>query len=119
MGPFADIAFLLIIFFILVTSMNKNLGFTTEIPASQKSEEQEEKTTTVKIKGEKVFLDDQEVDLRTLHEKLVEKNFPAAETDADKTVMLEATGEVPYSRYFGTMAAISDAGGVIAIVQEE
>jgi biopolymer transport protein ExbD len=119
MGPFADIAFLLIIFFILVTSMNKNLGFTTEIPASEKSEEQEEKTTTVKIKGEQVFLDDEGVTLKALHERLVAKNFPEKETDAEKTVMLEATGEVPYSRYFGTMAAISDAGGVIAIVQEE
>lgn len=119
MGPFADIAFLLIIFFILVTSLTKNMGFTTEIPAGEKSEAKEEKSNSVSIKGGEIFFNDQGMDIQTLEKELQALNLEAMEDDSDKTVMLETSGTVRYGKYFSVMAAISDAGGVVAIVQEE
>lgn len=119
MGPFADIAFLLIIFFILVTSLTKNLGFTTEIPAGEKSEAKEEKSNSVAIKGDNIFFNDQGMDIQTLQKELQALKLAEMQTDSDKTVMLETSGTVRYGKYFNVMAAISDAGGVVAIVQEE
>ena len=40
MSAFADIAFLLIIFFILTATLNKTKGIITEIPAGEKSEKE-------------------------------------------------------------------------------
>ena len=119
MGPFADIAFLLIIFFILVTSLTKNLGFTTEIPAGEKSEAKEEQSNIVAIKDNRIFFNDQGMKIDKLQAELEALNLDEMEADEDKIVMLEGTGRVEYGTYFSVMAAISNAGGTVAIVKEE
>jgi len=115
---FSDIAFLLIIFFILATTLVKTQGFYTDFPSGEKSEKPQEKTTTITLRDGKVTLNDQEVGLESLRAGLKALRLDTKTGDA-KVVLMEATGKVEYQAYFEVMAAITEAGGTICIVREE
>jgi biopolymer transport protein ExbD len=117
-SSFADIAFLLIIFFILATTLVKTQGFHTEFPQGEKSEEPPKKTTTIQLHHDKMTLNDEPVDLPKLRAALAELKLHTRTGD-DKVVLLEATGKVGYQRYFEVMAAVTRAGGTLCIVREE
>jgi len=118
-SAFADIAFLLIIYFILATTLVQISGVVTEIPSGEKAEtNEEEETATVQLKGEQILYNDQQVSIKQLRNKLAALNLHQ-KADNDKVVLLEATPDVAYQNYFDVMASISDAGGVTAILQEE
>lgn len=117
----SDIAFLLIIFFILTTTLNKLTGFTAELPsaaASQQQSKSESKTPTVQLAGGKLLFDEKEVSLATLRDRLLDLRL-ANRQGEERIVMLEAAGKVDYQTYYEVMAAISTAGGVVAIVEED
>ena len=117
----SDIAFLLIIFFILTTTLSKLSGFTAELPSADASQKQaaatDTKTPGVQIAGGKLLFNEQEVSLDTLRDRLLDLQLGKKEGQ-EKVVMLEAAGAVDYQTYYQVMAAISAAGGVVAIVEE-
>jgi biopolymer transport protein ExbD len=117
----SDIAFLLIIFFILTTTLSKLSGFTAELPSADASQKQaaatDSKTPTVQFAGGKLLFNEQEVSSDTLRDRLLDLQLGKKEGQ-DKVVMLEAAGKVDYQAYYAAMAAISAAGGVVAIVEE-
>ena len=117
-ASFSDLAFLLIIFFILATTLVKTHGFTTEFPSGQRSEKPEEKTTTVSLSPGRMMLNDKDVDLPRFREALAALKLHQ-KAGNEKIVLMQATGKVEYQRYFEVMAAITDAGGTICIVREE
>ena len=117
----SDIAFLLIIFFILTTTLSKLSGFTAELPSADASQKQaaksDAKTPTVQITGGKLLFNEQEVSKESLRDRLLDLNL-AAKQGEEKVVLLEAAGKADYQTYYETMAAIAAAGGVVAIVEE-
>jgi biopolymer transport protein ExbD len=114
LGSFADIAFLLIIFFILTTTFLKPAGEPVEVPAGQTGEQQEEKQPTVNIAADGALLfNDDPVDLEELKRALQDLNLPNREPDR-RSVILDVAPEVPYDRYFDVVMIISRAGGVVA-----
>jgi len=117
-ASFSDIAFLLIIFFILTTTLAATRGFLTEFPSGERSDEPQKKTTTVAIRDGKITLNDAQVALPQLREELAALRLHERTGD-DKVVILEAAGRVEYQDYFDVMAAITQAGGVICIIREE
>jgi biopolymer transport protein ExbD len=117
----SDIAFLLIIFFILTTSIRRLTGFNTDMPSAQKSppqQQQTEKTPTVALVGGALKWDGQAIDGEGLRQKLVALNLPAKK-ESDRIVILETSGKVPYQQYYETLAIISGAGGIVGILTEE
>ncbi|MFM9194476.1 MAG: ExbD/TolR family protein [Planctomycetia bacterium] len=118
----SDIAFLLIIFFILTTTLSKLSGFTAELPSANASDKQaaktDAKTPTVQLGNGKILFNDQEVSVATLAERLLDLQL-AGKQGEDKVVLLEAVGKVDYQSYYEILAAISAAGGVVAIVEED
>jgi biopolymer transport protein ExbD len=118
-SAFSDIAFLLIIFFILATTLVQVSGVITEIPSGEQAQtQQEEETPTVRLQGDRVLLGDKRVDMKELRRRLMKMKL--REKTGDKNVvLLEASGNVTYQTYFDVMASISAAGGVTAILQEE
>jgi biopolymer transport protein ExbD len=118
----SDIAFLLIIFFILTTTLSKLSGFTAELPSADASQKQaaktDAKTPSVQLAGGKLLFNEQEVSLQTLQDRLLDLRLGSKEGE-EKVVLLEAGGKVEYQTYYAAMAAISTAGGVVAIVEEE
>ena len=117
----SDIAFLLIIFFILTTTMSKLTGFTAELPsgaaAQQQAAKTDAKTPTVQITNGKLLFNEQEVSMAALQERLLDMQL-AKKQGEERVVMLEAAGKVDYQTYYAAMAAISAAGGIVAIVEE-
>ena len=118
-SAFSDIAFLLIIFFILATTLVQVSGVVTEIPSGEKSQAQQQtETLTVELQGDRVLVDEKPIDMKELRRRLAAMKLDQ-KSGEDKVVLLEASRDVTYQSYFDVMASISAAGGVTAIVEEE
>ena len=117
---FSDIAFLLIIFFILATQFIDTRGFDTEIPAGQEGDDQQKQTVTVALNNEQLhYNDDQLEDVSELEERLLKLDLKSRKNEEDRIVILEPSGHVTYQLFYETMYTISRCGGVVAIMQEE
>ena len=115
---FGDIAFLLIIFFLLATSLMQTRGVLANMPAGEKSDQAADKTPSIVVKEGSIALNDKAVTLAELKRELRRMKLPARE-EARRVVVLEAAGRVPYQQYFEVMTAIAGEGGVIAMATEE
>ncbi len=119
LAAMGDIAFLLIIFFILATTLVQISGVVTEIPSGEQSQTQQDtETPTVALRRDSISLNENSVDMKELRRRLAEMHLHERSGDG-KVVLLEASGSVTYQNYFDVMASISAAGGVTAILQEE
>ena len=119
LDSFSDIAFLLIIFFILTTQIKKVTGFSTELPAGEKTEaKQADKTPTVGLHGSTITLNDSSMSLERLAAELKALRLGEKKDDEDRVVLLDSAKDVDYQRYFEVMAVISAAGGVTGILKE-
>lgn len=115
----ADMMFLLLIFFIMTTTLQKMTGFVADIPAGAKGEsQQKEKTTSVALHDGQISINDQNVSMRELRAQ-VKKLRLDQRIGEGKIVLLNATGKVAYQDYFEAMAIIQNSGGIVAIVREE
>lgn len=123
----SDIAFLLIIFFILTTTIRKLTGFSTDLPAADKMATTPDMGTTPTIVltedtisfgiggGEsKVTMDELRAKLKEL--KLNEIVDPRS---AKKVILMEPAAGIQYQRYYEVMSSISSAGGVVGILTDE
>lgn len=117
-NSFSDIAFLLIVFFVVATTLHRMTGVVTDMPAGEKSEQQTEKTPTVQLHNSEIKFDNKDTTVQLLRDRLMEMDLHT-KSGNDKVILLEATGNVDYQTYFSVMTTISAAGGVIAIVSEE
>ena len=117
---FADVAFLLIIFFILTTTFVRPAGRKMQIPSgSSEPSEVEQKQMTVLLTPEKIEIGEEDgaFTIDQLRLKLADANFPARPPE-ERMVVLESREDVTYERYFQVVTAIADAGGILALVDE-
>jgi len=116
---FSDIAFLLIIYFLVATTLVRVQAITTEMPSGDKAAQaQSEKTPIVNLRGGQMFFNDAPVTIEGLEEGLAALDLPARAPDK-RVVMLESAAGTPYTMYFEALAAISGNGGVVAMVEPE
>ncbi len=117
----SDIAFLLIIFFILATSIQKIAGFRTDLPSGERNQQvqkADDKTPTVGLKGGRILYNEQESTLDELRKKLALLRLLERAEDR-RVVLLDAAPDTAYQTYYEVMAAITAAHGVIGILTEE
>ena len=122
---FSDIANLLIIFFILTTTLARPWGRTVDMPsAATPPQEQREQsdTPTVNLMRDRITIaeggeGEKEVTMNELRQYLWKKNFPKMD-DKHKSVSVETAADVPYERYYQVVTAIAAAGGVVAILTD-
>jgi biopolymer transport protein ExbD len=113
---FSDIAFLLIIYFMVATTLVKVKSVTADLPAGEKSTQaKSEKTPIINLRGGEVFFSDKPVKMDELNERLAALDLPNQDGEK-RVIMLEAAKGTPYENYFKVLAAIS---GVVAIVEDE
>ena len=118
-GSFSDIAFLLIIYFLVATTLVRVKSVTADLPTGEKqADAQVDKTPVVNIRGAEIFFSDKRVTLEELNARLAALKL-ADQLPATRVIMLESTRETPYEVYFQALAAISANGGIVAIVEEE
>jgi len=115
---FSDIAFLLIIYFLVATTLMKLHSIKADLPSGEKAEQaQSEKTPIVNLRSGQIFFNDKPVELEMLEERLAALDL-AAQDPEKRVVMLETAKGTPYDLYFQALAAISGSGGVVALVEE-
>ncbi len=122
---FSDIANLLIIFFILTTSLVRPMGRQIDMPSSAKPPEQQQQsnTPTVRLAADRILLsegdkNEKEVTMNELRADLWKRNFPKL-SEKNRAVVVETAPEVTYERYYQVATAIAAAGGVVAIMSEQ
>ena len=116
---FSDIEFLLIIYFLVATTLVKVKSITADLPAGEKSTTaQSDKTPTVNLRGSEIFFNDKGLTLEALNERLAALELATLEPEK-RVVMLESAAGTPYQNYFQALAAISANGGVVALVENE
>ncbi|MBT3568273.1 MAG: biopolymer transporter ExbD [Opitutae bacterium] len=118
-GSFSDIAFLLIIYFLVATTLVKVKSITADLPAGEKSNQtQSEKTPVIRLSTNGIRFNDKDVDVELLNERLAALELLEKE-ESKRTIMLESEKGTPYDLYFQAFAAISSNGGLVALVEEE
>ena len=118
-GSFSDIAFLLIIYFLVATSLVKVKTIQADLPSGEKAAQaQSEKVPIVNLRGNEVFFNDKPVSFEDLEVRLAALDLPSQDS-SKRIIMLESTRETPYQTYFQALASISANGGVVALVEEE
>ncbi len=121
LASLVDIAFLLLVFFILTTTFTKTSGNKLKIPSgSTDASKKQEKQLTVSVKpGEIRFGEKSEVvSMEVLREMLSKENFLAKDS-SQRIVILDAGKDVPYEEYFQVVMAIAKANGVVALVDQQ
>ncbi len=118
-SSFSDIAFLLIIFFILATTLVHVSGVINEIPSGEQSKSNKEfEAPTVKLQNGSVLFNDKAVSMDELRKELTDLELHEKQKDA-KVVLLEAGADTAYQDYYDVLASVSAAGGVTALLKEE
>ena len=119
-GAFSDIAFLLIIFFILTSTFLKTSGSKMNIPSgTTEQSEDEQKQLSIDLRVDEIYLGENTTPLtmETLRESLADADLPS-KAEEQRMVLLISQKEVPYDRYFKVVTAISQAGGILALLDE-
>ena len=118
-GSFSDIAFLLIIYFLVATSLVKVKTITADLPTGEKqAQAQMDKTPIVNLRDSEIFFNDKRVNVEELNARLAALELGEA-LGSKKVIMLESTSMTAYEVYFQALAAISANGGVVALVEED
>lgn len=116
---FSDIAFLLIVYFMVATTLVKVKSVTADLPAGEKSTQaQSDKTPIINLRGAEVFFNDKKMGMAELNERLAALEL-AKQQGEKRVIMLESAKGTPYENYFQALAAISAHDGVVAIVENE
>ena len=118
---FSDIAFLLIIFFIVTSTFVQSFGHRLSIPSgSADSSKKEDKLLSVSMKEQKIFFGEKadQITLEDLRRRLKEADLPNR-AENKRLVIVECAKDVPYEQYFKVVMAIAEAGGVLTLLEDE
>jgi len=119
-GPFSDVAFLLIIFFILTTTLAMLAGNELDIPSARESAKKsktEQPTITLSAEGMSWGQSPQNITMDQLRVRLLELELPE-KPEGKRIVVLNCAPKVSYQQYYEVMMAVNDAGGVLGIVAD-
>lgn len=121
---FGDIAFLLIIFFVLTASLDRPYGRQMEMPAAAAPPQgaQTPRIPTVNILADRILYTEgegaeRELDMTQLRAELWKKEFEKQDPKA-RLVVLEMADTVEYERYFQVVTMIAEVGGVVAMLSD-
>ena len=121
---FGDIAFLLIIFFVLTASMDRPFGRLMEMPAAATPPQsgQTPDVPTVNILEDRILFTvgegaERELTMTELRGELWKREFDK-QAPKDRMVVLETADGVAYERYFQIVTMIAETGGVVAMLSD-
>ena len=115
----ADMMFLLLIFFIMTTTLSRVTGIVTDMPAGSKTQQaQAEKNITLGLHNGQVTVDDKPMTTEEAERYLKGLHLQQRSDDA-RVVILSATGSENYQFYFRALSMIQACGGIVAIESVE
>ncbi len=116
----SDIAFILIVFFLVCASVQPDRGRSQIIPKSEEKEEKKEQSENVEVKLSRTaaFVNGEPVSsamfLPKMQALLSEKT-----KEADRVVVVKSKGDTPYHHWISITGMIEKAGGIITLQLEE
>ena len=115
---FSDLAFLLIIFFILTTTFVQPMGSRLTIPAgtTDPNQKSQKDTPTINLSEDKILYEKDEISMTQLRAKLQGLGLREQKEEA-RVVVLDCAQDVRFDRYFQVVTAVSQAGGILALVE--
>ena len=118
--PFSDIAFLIIIFFLVATTLSKTSGFDTELPSSKDGDsESTTEVPTIELMNEQILYNSEQLNLEQLREKLASLKLNEQEDQSKKLIKLKSGPNVIYENYYPVWALIARSGGIVTLVKEK
>ena len=116
----SDIAFILIVFFLVCASVEPDKGRAQTLPRSEPEKEKEKQSQTLEVELTRiaVILNGNPMPPERFSESIALKLADKAR-DEDKIVAVKSRKEVAYSHWMDITAIIEDAGGVITLQLEE
>ena len=120
-SSFSDVAFLLIIFFILTTTFKLIGGQELNIPSGEDGDSTEQKQLTISLTGKEIFYGEDSkssLTLRQLRVQLADEQL-STKKEEQRMVVLESAENVVYQRYYNVMLAIRDADGIVALIERD
>jgi biopolymer transport protein ExbD len=115
-----DIAFNLIVFFLVCASIQPDTGRKQTIPKADQNQQEEQKTENiqVEIKRQAVFLDGDLISMKDFQPRLAAKLSGKTNPD-EKVVVVKSHKDVPYSQWIAVTSRVEDAGGIVTLQLEE
>lgn len=114
-----DIAFNLIVFFLICASTQPDSGRAQNLPkAEQKQQQQEQKNLEVSLLRDVILLDGQRVTAPQLTRQL-QSRFAGKTSPEQRIVVLKSDKSTPYQHWITASIAIEQAGGIITVQREE
>ncbi len=120
-GPFSDIAFLLIIYFILTATFLKMAGNKLDIPSAESSPTTSaDEQPTVTLAGNRITWGQsiRAIEIEELRSRLFNMNLPD-KAESKRIIVINSAPDVPYQRYYEVMMSVNDAGGILGLIAEE
>ena len=114
-----DIAFILIVFFLVCASVEPEDGRSQIIPSREKNEDQKNSQTievgltpaTVTIDGKPYHQDQFPIRIQQLIEQ--------KKTESERVVVVKSQADVPYNHWIAMTGIIEKAGGIVTLLLEE
>ena len=120
MNLLTDLAFNLLIFFVVCASISPEQGRSQSVPSADKDKQNDQKSQNVEVAIERTSakINGEEVKDAELVSKLKSllANKPKPE---DRIVVVKSTKDTPYAQWIRVTGAIEQAGGVITLQLEE
>ncbi len=115
-----DIAFNLIVFFLVCASVQLDSGHRQTLPRSEKREKQTQQEENIQVDLTRTTAS---IDGNTVAPGMFVTKLKAAMAEKvgldDKVVVVKSTPQVPYDHWIKYTTLISEAGGVITVLREE
>ena len=114
-----DIAFILIVFFLVCASVEPEDGRSQVIPRSEKNEDQQtSQSTEVGLTPATVTIDGTPYQLGEFQPR-IRQILSRKKTEAERVVVLKSQSDVPYQHWIATTEIIERAGGIVTLLIEE
>ena len=118
-GASSDIAFILIVFFLVCASVQPEQGRPQEIPKSEETTEKKDQSQNpeVDLTRTEIKLNNKLISAKSLGASLAGKLNALKD---DKVVVLKSSKDVPYKRWIEITGIIEKVGGIVTLeVKEE
>jgi len=114
-----DIAFILIVFFLVCASVEPEDGRSQVIPRSEKNEDrQTSQSTEVGLTPATVTIDGTPYRLNEFQSR-IRQILAQKKTEAERVIVLKSQADVPYEHWIAMTGIIERAGGIVTLLLEE
>lgn len=115
-----DIAFILIVFFLVCASVQPDSGKPQDIPRSEEAKEKENESQNIEISltENTILVNSETVTMEQVEAKL-KQLLAGKEAESDRVVMLKSAKDTSYQRWIDLNTRIERGGGIVTLQLEQ